>query len=339
MIQRMALSLAIVMALPAGTKAGGPDTPDARRQEALHADPHDRAAHERLLALSRDPDAMVRRAAVRTLAKEGAAALPALREIFGSDRDPLVRRTILRLAAPLTTGADLHAWLTAGEADESDLVRTAAIGIATAIAPRGPEITALLEKGRGDASHRVSRLAANALWNFREEVSSFRDRPEYRDLPLQTVQRIALPAEGWRFAHDASLDGHLKGWMNPAFDDTGWGAIGIGRSWQEAGYRHEGCGWYRVGFDLPERMPQSGVDLVFEAVDESAWIWLNGVFLGGHDLGAAGYDRMFAVDTRDLLKWGEQNVLVVRVLKPVGGHAGIWKPVYLEVLKSDEHLF
>ncbi len=72
---------------------------------------------------------------------------------------------------------------------------------------------------------------------------------------------------------------------------------------------------------------------MFEGVDQSAWIWINGHYVGARDIGAAGWNQPFEVDVGDHLRWGEENVLSVRVSKPTGAHGGIWKPVYLDPLK------
>jgi hypothetical protein len=65
----------------------------------------------------------------------------------------------------------------------------------------------------------------------------------------------------------------------------------------------------------------------FGAVDESAWVYLNGEFAGEHDIGEAGWDKPFGIDVTKAIQPGA-NVLAVRVLDRVLG-GGIWKPVEL----------
>jgi len=336
------LLIGSVALLCATCKVGAGETAE-RRLEVLRVPTGEEGALERLQKYAADPSPMVRRAVARSLGKLGRPAVESLIGFLEKDEDALVRRTALRLAVEALPEEERSRVLEIGFEDKDDLIRLSVIEAASAISRRDARLSALLETARRDPSQRVSRRAADILWSYRERVASLRDRPEYQDIPLRVAGTIPLATEGWRFRPDTKVTGHLNGWMNPSFDDSEWGKVAIGRPWQDFGYRHEGYAWYRLRFRLPGRTPEAasnaGTDLVFEAVDESAWVWLNGVFLGGHDTGASGYDRPFAVDTRDLLRWGEMNQLVVRVLKPAGGHAGIWKPVYLEILKSDENVF
>ena len=74
------------------------------------------------------------------------------------------------------------------------------------------------------------------------------------------------------------------------------------------------------------------MEIHFGAVDESAWVWLNGKYAGQHDVGPAGWDRPFDLDITNEVKWGGENQLTVRVedTKAVGG---IWKPVKINIVK------
>ena len=83
---------------------------------------------------------------------------------------------------------------------------------------------------------------------------------------------------------------------------------------------------------MPQKMDCNAVELAFGAVDESAWVWLNGVYLGSHDIGPDGWNTAFALDCTKEVRWGEENVLVVRVLDTAQA-GGIWKPIHVEILK------
>ena len=83
---------------------------------------------------------------------------------------------------------------------------------------------------------------------------------------------------------------------------------------------------------MPEKVECNAVELAFTAVDESAWVWLNGVYLGSHDIGPSGWNTPFALDCRKEIRWGEENILVVRVLD-TAVDGGIFKPVHVEILK------
>ncbi len=282
----------------------------------------------------RSPDPILRRTAVRLLGKQGEAAIPSLQNVLQQDHDPLARRIALQWLCRLPGGHNPLPWLEIAGADQDELVRAAAMEEAAALQPRTEALSAFLRQGQSDDSPMVSQLALRSLWTYTEEVRSARLQPEFHDHQMELVQRISFSTTDWKFRRDPRQTGHLEDWMNPAVDEKEWVAIGIAKSWQDFGIQYQGVGWYRHHFTLPQRPDYQAADLVFEAVDESAWVWLNGTFLGGHDIGVHGYNLPFATDARDQLRWGEENVLVVRVYKRHGSHAGIWKPVHLDLLKK-----
>lgn len=289
---------------------------------------------QKMLEALGDKEAMVRRAAIRKLAGalDQEAVQAALKKAATEDSDPLVRRVAFRYLGKAGSGA-LDA-LKQGLEDKDVLVRMTVVEVVAGIEPRTPETTALLESVRGDKDESVSRLASDALWTFTEDVRSSRDRPEVQDFYLSVVQTIPLEKTGWKFKRDSGQVGHTEGWQNADFNAADWADIEIERSWQSAGHKHDGVAWYRKKITLPEKPDYDGVDLIFESIDESAWIWVNGKFAGAHDLGPAGYNQLFAVDVGDKLQWGEENVIAVRVLKRTGTHAGIYAPARIEVLKK-----
>ena len=79
-------------------------------------------------------------------------------------------------------------------------------------------------------------------------------------------------------------------------------------------------------------------ELVFEDVDESAWVWVNGECLGGQATGPSGWDQPFRVDATDAVRWNVRNLMVARAMNTVGG-GGVRRPVFLECrLASGEAL-
>ncbi len=296
------------------------------------------ASDEALEALRSAPSSvppLIRRAAVRTIARKGKEAIPLLKDFALKDPDALTRRTAIRLLVPLLSESEKAPFLTAVYRDEDEQVRTAALEEAAAMTPRPEDAERLLKEGQHDPSTLVSQTALQALWTFNEEVQSARLRPEFRDHQLEVVASIPLAETQWRFQTDPREVGHLEDWMGEDLDDSDWHRIGIAKPWQDFGHQYSGVAWYRYRFELPQQPAGDAADLAFQAVDESAWVWLNGHFLGGHDIGPEGYNTPFATDTQARLKWGEENVLVVRVRKRSGAHAGIWKPVQIEILKKN----
>ena len=189
----------------------------------------------------------------------------------------------------------------------------------------------LVDKGSGDENPVVHDLAIQASWPFHREVRLLRDDPTW-DHEIQVAKSITLPEKGWRFKLDPTGDRHFDGWYKPDFDRSGWNTIDIGY-WEDQGAAgYDGVAWYAVEFDAPANEGYNAVELSFGSVDESAWIWLNGIYLGKHDLGPGGWNVPFRIDGTKELKWGARNSLVVRVLDRSQG-GGIWKPVLLDLLK------
>lgn len=284
-----------------------------------------------VVAAMASPHAMIRRLAVRLMDGKSQRVENVLLEAFQKDSDPLVRRIAIQKLAGLNRQDTLNLLATALD-DSSELVRIVAVQELMAL-PNNPQADALLDKAKQDTSPQVSQLASQARWAFHNDGVSLREKPGYKDNQLNILQTIALPLDNWKFQKDPNQDGHDKNWFAVDYQDKDWTAISIRSAWEEQlGHGYDGVAWYRNSFTLPAKPVQEGTDIVFEGVDESAWIWVNGHFIGRHDIGTDGWDKQFAMDVSDVLKWGDTNQITVRVLdRRLAG--GIWKPVYLEVLK------
>lgn len=99
----------------------------------------------------------------------------------------------------------------------------------------------------------------------------------------------------------------------------------VDRAWEKQGAEYDGVAWYRVRFTAGELPDNGKLYLQFGAADESAWVYLNGQFVGEHNLGEAGWDKPFAVEVTPAMREGP-NVVAVRVLDRILA-GGIWKPV------------
>ena len=158
-----------------------------------------------------------------------------------------------------------------------------------------------------------------------------RDNPTH-DHEVVTIKSIPLAETGWKFRPDPMENGHHKGWFKPEFNDAKWKKLKIG-FWEKQGYEgYDGIAWYRFRFTMPEKMDCNAVEIHFGAVDESAWVWLNGKYVGQHDIGPAGWDRPFDLDITNEVKWGGENQLTVRVEDTMAA-GGIWKPVTINIVR------
>lgn len=141
----------------------------------------------------------------------------------------------------------------------------------------------------------------------------------------------------WRFHPDPGDAGIGEKWYAADYDDSGWAVVrsDIGSGWEAQGFAgHQGYGWYRQRFTVPEEvLEQENLRLFFGAVDEQAWVYLNGQPAFEHTVATTGqpveilWTTPFGFDPKPFLKPGE-NVIAVRVHDTLG-MAGIWKPVTL----------
>jgi len=255
---------------------------------------------------------VVARTAARLLVRCGKPALPALQAALTSP-DLLVRRTV---AAGLgDMGAEALAPLAELLRDAHPLVRQAAVFSLARIRPASERVTELLADAGRDEDAAVRDAALNATRGL-----------------FTTVDQIRLPAHGWKFTLDPERVGRDQNWFAADYDDSGWDDSVIEKAWTQLGYDYIGVAWYRRSLDLPARPAADRVELVFEGVDECAWVWINGQYAGEHDIGPTGWDKPFRLGVTDLLRWGETNQITVRAMNTAAA-GGIWRPVTILVLK------
>ncbi len=279
-----------------------------------------------------DESPLVRRAAARGLAEIGAPAEVLQAAMDNSDQ--VVRRTALLALAGTPPGMAALPYIEKALGDPDADVRVMAARLLVAIVPREPAAVALMQRVARDEAPEVRKITAELLAAFRppeRNVVPVRSRPDMADHleRIFVIESRPLPQDGWRLNPDLAPDGHVRKWFDPSFDDAGWTPARIGAPWE---MEHVGVAWYRGRFAAPPRPEKFlAAELVFEGVDECAWVWLNGVYAGGQDLGLEGWNKPFRLDVTKELHWGGENAIAVRVLNTMGA-GGIWKPVTLEVL-------
>jgi len=168
-------------------------------------------------------------------------------------------------------------------------------------------------------------------------VLSTSDRPEAKDeaafLVLRRTHReiLDLPLK-WKFKRDPNDVGRKQRWFKVNYDHSDWNDINIREWWQPQGYLYNGVAWYRVSIDVPKVESTKGMILAFGAVDEEAWVWVNGKFAGEHAFGGDGWTQPFEIPVEKLIRPGQANQITVRV-HDSAGVGGIWKGVKLMVPK------
>ena len=142
----------------------------------------------------------------------------------------------------------------------------------------------------------------------------------------------------WKIKLDPQEVGGEQKWYAKEIDDAGWADVrsDIGRGWESQGFPDQlGYAWYRQRVMVPKGMnSRKFFWMLFGAVDEDAWIYINGSRAFDHTVVSTGlpphtiWTTAFKFDARPLLKVGEENVIAVRVYNRLG-MGGVWKPVYL----------
>ena len=184
------------------------------------------------------------------------------------------------------------------------------------------------------ASDELKRDARRLLSTFNISKTNVRlkDNPTY-DHEVTTAEKITIPDDNWLIIKDVIENGHEKGYYKKELDEKEWQKIRLGAWEQQCIGTYDGVAWYRIRFKAPEKAKGVvGAELYFQGVDEIAWIWLNEAYVGQHDLGPSGWDIPFYMNISDEIKWGEENLLVVRVHDSAYA-GGIWKPIELHILK------
>ncbi len=147
----------------------------------------------------------------------------------------------------------------------------------------------------------------------------------------------------WQFRKDPEDVGVAQEWFAPeAAEPNAWQPTEIGVFWGDTGVGdYQGYGWYRTTFEMPDEWKHETVDLAFGAVDEQAWVYLNGEPVGEHTLASESKDIEgfsigdlwnvpFTIEVPvEQVTLGARNSLVVRVHNEVGA-GGIWGGVYVQ---------
>jgi beta-mannosidase len=141
-------------------------------------------------------------------------------------------------------------------------------------------------------------------------------------VPLETKSIAKTPAS-------ISLDGEWKfapGYLQPdnaylpTFNDRNWRSIQVPGNWFLQGNDLSGVAWYRHHFQVNSELKNKVIQLVFEGVDYTGDVWLNGHYLGFHE----GYFQPFRFVVSDYLKYNNDNVLVVKVNSPTEEPEKAW---------------
>jgi hypothetical protein len=119
----------------------------------------------------------------------------------------------------------------------------------------------------------------------------------------------------WEIIFDEANEGRFANWYRDSIFQTHpeKKEIKVPSSWELIKQDYEGVGFYRHGFQVPKDWEGKVIRIHFGAVNYLSEFWLNDEVVGFHEGGFTPFE--FRVD--ELLKFGEMNVLTVRVVGPI----------------------
>lgn len=118
----------------------------------------------------------------------------------------------------------------------------------------------------------------------------------------------------WQIRFDPANKARSEQWhLQENFQQLETRDIPVPSCWEEIEQDYEGVALYGTDFQVPENWDGKTVRLQFDAVNYISEVWLNDHCVGRHEGGYGPFE--FRVD--DLLKYGEDNFLSVRVVGPI----------------------
>jgi hypothetical protein len=149
-----------------------------------------------------------------------------------------------------------------------------------------------------------------------------------------TEQRLELAV--WRFRTDPDDQGRTAGWFRPDTDAStaDWRDLRAGSHWENQAEDlkpYTGIAWYRIDVDVPASWQAQAARAIFDGVDDSFELWLNGEPAGSFGDAATRTSIWLQRQVAELgtrLRPGARNSLVLRVVDHAGA-GGLWKPACL----------
>ena len=191
---------------------------------------------------------------------------------------------------------------------------------------------------RAPAQDAVPKRKALEEWRQEYNRKTSEIPPAWRKLP----DPLPTPLGPWVFRTDPLERGIKDGWYRTGLNEAEWLPVRVPAFWAEteAAGDYQGHAWYRTAFSVPADWKGRGIRLLFAAVDEQAWVYVNGHLVREHTEKSEGkafaelWETPFTADVPpEHLRYGKPNVLAVRVHNSAA-NGGIWRPVLAHALPS-----
>ena len=149
----------------------------------------------------------------------------------------------------------------------------------------------------------------------------------------------------WHFLPDPKKEGENKKWFNTPWNvmRKNWTKIRVDAPWEnqkkhpDPAFRkmmenYNGWGFYGMNLRIDPKWQGKEVSLLFGAVDESAWVWVNGKFAGKRLFAKeSDWQTPFTINITDQIDWSKKAQTVVVKVEDTFGQGGIWRGVLLVV--------
>ena len=103
--------------------------------------------------------------------------------------------------------------------------------------------------------------------------------------------------------------------------------------------KYDGIGWYALRIAVPKKWQGKEIYLRFGAVDESAWVYLNGKFCGERIYKEENdWKKPFSIRIDQNIDWNSKYQSLVVKVHDTAGQGGIWQPVMIGCKSQDASL-
>lgn len=148
----------------------------------------------------------------------------------------------------------------------------------------------------------------------------------------------------WFFQIDPQNIGEQQKWHEFSWKTikSNWARLRVDRPWENQNIKtlspklketlknYDGIAYYAITCKIPESWRNNEISLYFGAVDESAWVYLNGQLAGQHIFAKDDdWKTPFAISITSRIDWDKPFQTIVVRVEDKAGSGGIWKPVYL----------
>ena len=156
------------------------------------------------------------------------------------------------------------------------------------------------------------------LWVFRTDPENVGEQEKWHELPFPKFSKMAKQ----KIRTDAPWERqrHLKD--------------GQFRKMLE---KYDGFAYYAQTLAIPPEWKGKDIFLIFGAVDESAWVYVNGKFAGSHVFAKeSDWKTPFAIPVADKIDWNRDKQTVIVRVQDKAGQGGIWRPIFLAVREKSK---